>query len=81
MSPDGQIRGQKQFKGILQSVDGVGMATAGPPTVPARFGLVLEGSEGAQELLEFSFDEVEKARLVPQFEFKSGAGNTGSKKR
>lgn len=36
-----------------------------------RIGLVFEGNEGAQELLEFSFDEVEKARLVPRIDFRS----------
>ena len=43
-----------------------------------RIGLVFEGNEGAHELLEFSFDEVEKARLVPRIDFRS---NAGSKKR
>lgn len=43
-----------------------------------RIGLVFEGNEGAHELLEFSFDEVEKARLVPRIDFSSKAG---SKKR
>ncbi len=36
-----------------------------------RIGLVFEGNEGAHELLEFSFDEVEKARLVPRIDFRS----------
>ena len=74
VSPDGQARGRKQFKGVLQPVgDGV---EAG--TVPSRFGLVLEGGEGGEgagELLEFAFDEVEKARLVPRVEFRSKAGS------
>ncbi len=92
MSPGGQVRGRKQFQGILQSVEAVegeaaqptasGIDPAPVPAVPTRFGLVLEGGEGARELLEFSFDEVEKARLVPRIEFRSKAGsNAGSKKR
>ncbi len=68
-SPNGQPRGRKQFQGILQNVD------AGPAR---RIGLMFEGNEGARELLEFSFDEVEKARLVPRIDFRS---NAGSKKR
>ncbi len=74
VSPDGQPRGRKQFKGILRDVE----AGADVEAVPGRMGLVVEGKEGASELLEFSFDEVEKARLVPRIDFK---GNAGSKKR
>ncbi len=70
-SPRGQPRGRKQFQGILQNID--------PRETHAdRIGLVLEGNEGNHELLEFSFDEVEKARLVPRIDFRS---NAGSKKR
>ena len=72
-SPGGQTRGRKQFQGVLQTVEGADAATP-------RFGLVLEGQEGGQALLEFSVDEVEKARLVPRVEFKAGS-NAGSKKR
>lgn len=89
-SPGGQVRGRKQFQGILQGVDAPTEDAAVPPTealaAPVRFGLVLEGGEGGQELLEFGFDEVEKARLVPRIEFRSKAegkagSNVGSKKR
>ena len=74
-SPGGQARGQKQFQGVLQRVDTDAAA-------PSRFGLVLDGDEGARDVLEFSFDEVEKARLVPRVAFKSNAGSrAGSKKR
>jgi ribosome maturation factor RimP len=76
-SPGSQTRGRKQFQGVLQSVDAV-VADGAAPAGQTRFGLVLEGGEGGQELLEFSFDEVEKARLVPRIDFKSKAG---SKKR
>ena len=69
MSPDGQPRGRRQFQGILQRLDD----GAGDDTVPERMGLVVEGKEGTPELLAFSFDEVEKARLVPRIEFRSRA--------
>lgn len=69
MSPDGQPRGRRQFQGILQSLDDRDDGDA----VSGRMGLVVEGKEGAPELLEFSFDEVEKARLVPRIEFRSRA--------
>ncbi|MEO8937596.1 MAG: ribosome maturation factor RimP [Burkholderiaceae bacterium] len=81
VSPDGQLRGRKQFQGVLQSVAATGSidgSTAPQAAAPTRFGLVLEGGEGEPELLEFSFDEVEKARLVPRIDFRS---NAGSKKR
>lgn len=75
-SPGGQSRGRKQFKGVLQVVGAVADGAT-----PSRFALVLDGSEGEQALLEFSFDEVEKARLVPRIEFKSAGSSAGSKKR
>lgn len=91
-SPSGQARGRKQFQGILQDVGRE--AIAGAPDADRslergagvqvdagrshRIGLVFEGNDGAQELLEFSFDEVERARLVPRIDFSSKAG---SKKR
>jgi ribosome maturation factor RimP len=81
LSPSGQARGRKQFQGILQKVgagDDVAVVATDKSATPARFGLVMEGSEGASELLQFSFDEVEKARLVPRIDFKS---NAGGKKR
>lgn len=68
MSPDGQSRGRKQFQGVLRSVET--NAAAGESS-PKRFGLVVDGAEGAEQLLEFAFDEVEKARLVPRVNFKS----------
>lgn len=81
-SPGGQTRGRKQFQGVLQVVGVAALADGATPGVPTRFGLVLEGGEAGQELLEFSFDEVEKARLVPRIDFRSkGGSNVGSKKR
>lgn len=69
MSPDGQPRGRRQFQGILQRLeDG-----DGGDALPERMGLIVDGKEGTPELLEFSFDEVEKARLVPRIEFRSRA--------
>ena len=94
MSPDGQARGRKQFQGVLQSVRGArrptrakrsrwpDRANASPTeTSPTRFGLVLDGADGAQELLEFAFDEVERARLVPHVNFKSQVKNQGGSKK
>ena len=91
MSPEGQVRGRKQFQGVLQSVSDEAevapLDTAARP--PARFGLLLEGGEGGvSERLEFTFDEVEKARLVPQVgqkresrDGRDARSNAGSKKR
>ena len=74
-SPNGQARGRKQFQGTLQK----GESTAGDrPAAATKFGLVVEGSEDGPQLLEFTFDEVEKARLVPRIDFRS---NAGGKKR
>jgi ribosome maturation factor RimP len=89
MSPDGQPRGRKQFQGVLRGVEEGGEAAAAADgdvaatkAAPTRFGLVLDGEEGTGQLLEFSFDEVDRARLVPRLNMqprsKSGAG---SKKR
>jgi ribosome maturation factor RimP len=79
MSPDGQGRGRKQFQGVLQGVNAEVPADA---ALPQRFGLVLEGAErGEQQLLEFTFDEVEKARLVPRVNFKTQVKNQGGSKK
>lgn len=78
ISPDGQARGRKQFQGVLQSLesgDEAASGTGASQAAPARFGLVIDGAEGAPALLEFSFDEVEKARLVPRIDFRSNAGS------
>lgn len=78
MSPDGQARGRKQFQGVLQAIEPE-TADAAPPT---RFGLRLDGDDGSQQLLEFGFDEVEKARLVPRLHLKgSSKGLAGGRKR
>lgn len=78
MSPDGQPRGRKQFQGVLHRlVDEAGVEVP-VGDGPLRMGLILDGKEGSSELLEFSLDEVEKARLVPRIDFR---GNAGSKKR
>ncbi len=80
MPPDGQPRGRKQFQGILREIDAAPGAVGSSGS--SRLGLVLEGKEGTHEVLEFSLDEVEKARLVPQLDFKSNfRSNAGSKKR
>ncbi len=82
-SPGGQTRGRKQFQGVLQNVEAADAIAAVPSApLPPRFGLVLGVAEGTEERIEFSFDEVEKARLVPRIDFRSKAGsNAGSKKR
>ena len=77
-SPGGQTRGRKQFQGVLHGVEGTDAAEAGASSGSTRFGLVMEDATGTDQILEFSFDEVEKARLVPRIEFRS---NAGSKKR
>ena len=85
MSPDGHARGRKQFQGVLQGVSDGDAETAVTGSPPARFGLVMQGETGVQELLEFTFEEVEKARLVPQVGLKRDSrdarSNAGSKKR
>ncbi len=65
IAPGGQTRGRKQYQGVLAMLEADAAAGVGE-----RFGLVLEGQEGVQEMLEFTFDEVEKARLVPQIDFR-----------
>lgn len=76
LAPDGQARGRKQFQGVLAPVEAADVEAAGS-SVP-RFGLVLDGGDGTSSLLQFTFDEVEKARLVPQIDFR---GRAGGKKR
>ena len=85
MAPDGQVRGRKQFQGVLHRLETDDARNDAPADAPTRFGLVIDGAGGVDagpELLEFSFDEVEKARLVPRIDFRGHAGsNAGSKKR
>ena len=71
-APDGQVRGRKQFQGILQLADSsecVAPETSG--AAAEQLELIIEGKDGMREALRFSLDEVEKARLVPQFDFRS----------
>lgn len=58
------MAGRKQFEGILQPVEG----DVGPDT---RMGLVFEDKDAVEKLLEFTVAEVDKARLVPQVDFRS----------
>ncbi len=58
------MAGQKQFEGVLQPAGN----TVGPDT---RFGLVFEDKNAVEKLLEFTLSEVDKARLVPQLDFRS----------
>lgn len=76
MSPDGQPRGRKQFQGVLQAV------TPDDGAAPTHFGLRMDADDGSQQLLQFAFDEVEKARLVPRINLKSGTKSlAGGRKR
>ncbi len=77
MSPDGQPRGRKQFQGVLQAVDAGRRRGA-----DATSGLRMDADDGSQQLLQFAFDEVEKARLVPRINLKSGTKSlAGGRKR
>ena len=72
VAPDGQVRGRKQFQGILQvaeSADSVAKET--PDAASEQLELIFEGKDGTRESLRFRLDEVEKARLVPHFDFRS----------
>lgn len=65
VAPDGQVRGRKQFQGVLQ------LASAADDAASEQLELIFEGKDGTQESLRFTLDEVEKARLVPHFDFRS----------
>jgi ribosome maturation factor RimP len=58
------MAGRKQFEGILQPV-------AGAPGPQTRIGLVFEDKDAVEKLLEFTLSELDKARLVPQLDFRS----------
>jgi len=57
--------GRKQFQGILQPVEN---AEAG---ADARLSLVFADDKGVEQVLGFTLAEVDKARLVPQIDFRS----------
>lgn len=58
------VNGRKQFEGVLQPV-------AASTDADARVGLVFEGKDASEQLLEFSLSEVDKAHLVPRIDFRS----------
>lgn len=58
------VDGRKQFQGVLQPVDANGDAQT-------RVGVDFEGKDGERQLLEFTLAELDKARLVPQIDFRS----------
>ncbi len=58
------LAGRKQFEGVLQPPG----ENIGPDT---RIGLVFEDKDAVEKLLEFTLSEVDKARLVPQLDFRS----------
>jgi ribosome maturation factor RimP len=58
------FNGRKQFHGLIQSVTGEGSSEA-------SIGLVFEGKDGTDQLLEFKLAELDKAHLVPKIDFRS----------
>ncbi len=78
MSPDGQARGRKQFQGVLQAIEPDDGRRRAADAVRAW----ARRRRRRQQMLEFAFDEVEKARLVPRIQFKgSSKGLAGGRKR
>lgn len=57
------FQGRKQYQGVLQPVAGDGP--------DARLALVFQDSKNVAQRLEFTLAEVDKARLVPQLDFRS----------
>lgn len=55
--------GRKNYQGQLQELDGGNDDT--------KLGLVFEGKDGTPQLLQFALADVDKARLVPQIDFRS----------
>lgn len=57
------VDGRKQFQGLLKAPREEGGE--------GRLGLVFEGKDGTEQLLEFVLADVDKARLVPRIDFRS----------
>jgi ribosome maturation factor RimP len=57
------VDGRKQFEGVLRC--------SSEDADDGRLGLVFEGKAGAEQLLEFGLADVDKARLVPEIDFRS----------
>jgi ribosome maturation factor RimP len=61
------LEGRKNYQGVLQAFE----APLEAAVDDAKVGLVFEGKDGAPQLLQFTLAEVDKARLVPQIDFRS----------
>ncbi|MBT8525085.1 ribosome maturation factor RimP [Polynucleobacter paneuropaeus] len=59
------VGSRKNFRGVLQ-----GLLSGDVHSPDAKFGLMFEGTDGAESQLEFSLAEVDKTRLVPVIDFK-----------
>jgi ribosome maturation factor RimP len=59
------VGNRKSFRGVLQ-----GLLSGELDSPDAKFGLLFEGTDGAESQLEFSLAEVDKTRLVPVIDFK-----------
>ncbi len=59
------VGNRKNFRGVLQ-----GLLSGELDSPDAKFGLLFEGTDGAESQLEFSLAEVDKTRLVPVIDFK-----------
>ena len=57
------FQGRKQYQGVLQPVEGEGP--------DAKLAIVYDDNAQVATRLEFTFAEVDKARLVPQLDFRS----------
>lgn len=64
------LDGRKNYQGVLQPLEGLtdqGVQAADDH----RIGLVFESKDGSPQLLQFTLAELDKARLVPQIDFRS----------
>ena len=59
------VGNRKNFRGVLQ-----GLLSGELDSPDAKFGLLFEGTDGAESHLEFSLAEVDTTRLVPVIDFK-----------
>jgi ribosome maturation factor RimP len=57
------VNGRKQFQGLLKAPRDDGGE--------GKLGLIFEGKDGVEQLLEFVLADVDKARLVPRIDFRS----------
>jgi ribosome maturation factor RimP len=57
------VDGRKQFQGVLRAPAEDG--------AEGKLGLIFEGKDGSEQVLEFVLADVDKARLVPRIDFRS----------